>query len=87
MKYPDLGPHKIKDIKHIAKAAGCSTPGLPDKVTGKATVKTIRNMMRKLMSRDNRVKEYNRVIGKIWPQVVSQRNGIRKTIIGTGLGA
>ena len=40
----------MKDMKHIAEAVGRSTPGRLDKEKGKATVKTVRNKMRKFMS-------------------------------------
>jgi hypothetical protein len=40
----------MEDMKHITEAVGRSTPGRLDKETGRATVKTVRNKMRKLMS-------------------------------------
>jgi hypothetical protein len=36
--------------KHVAEAIGLATPGKLDKEEGMATVKTVRNKMRKLMS-------------------------------------
>lgn len=40
----------MEDMKHITEAVGRSTPGRLDKELNRATVKTVRNKMRKLMS-------------------------------------
>lgn len=40
----------MKDMRHTTEAVGLSTPGRLDKETGRATVKTVRNKMQKLMS-------------------------------------
>jgi len=40
----------MEDMKHFAEAVGRSTPGRLDKVMNRATVKTIRNKIRKFMS-------------------------------------
>jgi hypothetical protein len=40
----------MEDMKHFAEAVGRSTPGRLDKETKRATVKSIRNKIRKFMS-------------------------------------
>jgi hypothetical protein len=40
----------MEDMKHITEAVARLTPGRLDKETGRATIKTVRNKMRKLMS-------------------------------------
>jgi hypothetical protein len=49
-KYPGSDLRNMEDMKHITEAVGRSTPGRLDKATGRATVRTVRNKMRKLMS-------------------------------------
>jgi chromosome condensin MukBEF MukE localization factor len=39
----------MEDIKYITEAVGRSTPSRLDKETGRVTVKTVQNKMRKLM--------------------------------------
>jgi len=41
----------MEDMKHFAEAAGRSTPGRLDKVSKRATVKSVRNKIRKFMSK------------------------------------
>jgi hypothetical protein len=40
----------MEDMKHFAEAVGRSTPGRLDKATKRATVKSVRNKIRKFMS-------------------------------------
>ena len=49
-KYPSSDPRNMEDMKHITEAVARSTPGRLDKELKRATVKTVRNKMRKLMS-------------------------------------
>ncbi|KAG9245438.1 hypothetical protein BJ878DRAFT_541278 [Calycina marina] len=49
-KYPRSDLRNMEDMKHITEAVGRSTPGRLDKELKRATVKTVRNKMRKLMS-------------------------------------
>ncbi|KAG9244993.1 hypothetical protein BJ878DRAFT_40562 [Calycina marina] len=49
-KYPGSDLRIMEDMKHITEAVARSTPGRLDKKLKRATVKTVRNKMRKLMS-------------------------------------
>jgi hypothetical protein len=49
-KYPRSDLRDMKDMKHITEAVARSTPGRLDKETGRATVRTVRNKMRRLLS-------------------------------------
>ena len=49
-KYPGSDPRKMEDMKHFAEAVGHSTPGRLDKEKKKATIRSIRNKIRKFMS-------------------------------------
>jgi hypothetical protein len=45
----------MKHMKHFAEAVGRLTPGRLDKKAGRATVKSVRNKIRKFMSQWQRV--------------------------------
>jgi len=49
----------MKHMKHFAEAVGRLTPGRLDKKTGRATVKSVRNKVRKFMSQWQRVTNLN----------------------------
>lgn len=49
-EFPGSDPRIMEDMKHIAEAIGLATPGKLDKENGMATVKTVRNKVRKFMS-------------------------------------
>ncbi|KAK0114147.1 hypothetical protein ONS95_013649 [Cadophora gregata] len=49
-KYPGSDLRNMENMKHIAEAVGRSTPSRLDKKTKRATIKTVQNKMRKLMS-------------------------------------
>jgi hypothetical protein len=49
-KFPGSDLRDMETMKHVAKTIGLATPGRLDKEKNMATVETVRNKMRKLMS-------------------------------------